>query len=1105
MEDPQPHYFNSLSEGTGCSMSVPRLCSKNVHHHLPKLKFSNYFTVPSVEELAAREYAEPGYCSKVRDFVIGCEGYGSIKFLGETDIRWLELDTIVCFRHQEVIVYPDESTKPCIGFGLNKPAEVCLLHIHPRNKATKGLACEGSELEIFVELLKQKTKSQGAKFISYDVSKQEWRFQVEHFSRFGLDDSDEDIEPKIDARDPLHMDVELGQDLVPASLDKNTERTMLWQSDRSYDDSEEMEAEGSPMHGLQHSALQTALPHSLPQQLRLDPMKMQQMKMLFFSSEDEADIPTLPKVSERVPFRLAHKARSPGAVDNTAPLNRAQRKDQLFPAEESPKQVLFSKHIMKLSPQSAWKHTPSHSPNSLGRHLGLQIEEGSPLKQSRLLLSHEGKKELSKFKKPKVGFESTLDATSCMYGKSGDVVDAALFLGRSFRVGWGPHGLLVHSGNPVGVEGLTLSSMVQIEKVALDACVRDSEGRIRDELIELQFISPLNLHMSFSKVVDGMDDQAAKIRLRFVQCRRDGLRGICDKYEDILVKQHAVEGLASSLRLVLRHQVMAWHLLSVLFSEKSAKREQMVQDAEELEMIDDMKVSSPVLDSDVAALVRRAEFSRWLQDSVRLAVQDEMRDLESKDHLKVLFAHLTGRQLDDGVQLAVSRGDVRLACLVSQAGSSMSMRRDISCQLEVWEKQGLDFSLIERDMVLLYKLLSGDIDGALEGRTIDWKRFLGLLMWYHLAPDTQIPDIIKSYSLLIEQGAAPPPIPMYVEEGTAHDLTSGQISTNSYDTIYHLMLLHASQGQNIVDTSKMFSSFSSTYDPLDHRMAWLQRGLLESIEAFAPAQMHILDMNFVAQLLSIGECHWAIYVALHMPPSVDYPGLHEKVVKEILNQYCEVFSTNELQQIFIAKELGVPEEWLHEALGMYWQYFGDVHKAIKHLLQSMQWQKAHLLLVTSVGATLFLAGDQEELLEIVTLLERHKMELDDWALSGGIYSDFYVLRNSFRSNDFTKKLGSFESKTAACKSFYNRLKESQHLWENRHWEAKNRVVYARMAHELTTLLLKESKAQTTLTDSSNLNLHNVLMDAPVPQDDQFYRLQGAASSFTSWLLQTVPR
>ena len=42
--------------------------------------------------------------------------------------------------------------------------------------------------------------------------------------------------------------------------------------------------------------------------------------------------------------------------------------------------------------------------------------------------------------------------------------------------------------------------------------------------------------------------------------------------------------------------------------------------------------------------------------------------------------------------------------------------------------------------------------------------------------------------------------------------------------------------------------------------------------------------------------------------------LFVKVVKEILNQYCETWSTSDSQQQFLKDDLGIPLEWLHEAL-----------------------------------------------------------------------------------------------------------------------------------------------------------------------------------------------
>ncbi|XP_004495518.1 nuclear pore complex protein NUP98A isoform X3 [Cicer arietinum] len=157
---------------------------------MPKLRRSDYFTLPRIHELAAKERAEPGFCSHVKDFVVGRQAYGSIKFLGVTDVRGLDLESIVQFNNREVIVYMDDSKKPPVGQGLNKPAEVTLLNIKCFDKKTGQQYTEGPRIEKYKEMLKRKAEDQGAEFVSYDPSKGEWKFRVNHFSVYKLVDED---------------------------------------------------------------------------------------------------------------------------------------------------------------------------------------------------------------------------------------------------------------------------------------------------------------------------------------------------------------------------------------------------------------------------------------------------------------------------------------------------------------------------------------------------------------------------------------------------------------------------------------------------------------------------------------------------------------------------------------------------------------------------------------------------------------------------------------------------------------------------------------------------------------------------------------------------
>ena len=61
---------------------------------------------------------------------------------------------------------------------------------------------------------------------------------------------------------------------------------------------------------------------------------------------------------------------------------------------------------------------------------------------------------------------------------------------------------------------------------------------------------------------------------------------------------------------------------------------------------------------------------------------------------------------------------------------------------------------------------------------------------------------------------------------------------------------------------------------------------------------------------SIGEILEIVQLNPHLD---DAPYIHEKLIREVLSQYCEIWSNNEAQRQYIV-ELGIPAEWIHEAL-----------------------------------------------------------------------------------------------------------------------------------------------------------------------------------------------
>ncbi|KAL1809510.1 hypothetical protein ACET3Z_026500 [Daucus carota] len=156
------------------------LVSSNVYGLMPKLKHSDYFIEPRVEELAIKESFEPGFCSHVKDFVVGHQRYGRIKFFGETDVRQLDVNSHIVFRNHEVILSMDENKKLPVGQGLNKPAEITLCNIKCFDKAGNQ-HINGPKVDKYREKLMKKAAEQGAEFVSYDPVQGEWKFRVKHF------------------------------------------------------------------------------------------------------------------------------------------------------------------------------------------------------------------------------------------------------------------------------------------------------------------------------------------------------------------------------------------------------------------------------------------------------------------------------------------------------------------------------------------------------------------------------------------------------------------------------------------------------------------------------------------------------------------------------------------------------------------------------------------------------------------------------------------------------------------------------------------------------------------------------------------------------------
>ncbi|TVU48240.1 hypothetical protein EJB05_07869 [Eragrostis curvula] len=1014
----------------------------------PVLGFSDYFTRPSIDELVEREAADPGYCSRVPNFIVGRTGYGQVRFLSDTDVRGLDLNKIVRFDRHCVVVYDDEANKPPVGHGLNKTAEV-VLQLYLK---------ELPEPSILDGLLRRRTKKQGARFVSFDSVNGKWKFEVDHFSRFGFADEDEE-------------DVAMDEAAVRQPI---------------------AEVRDPPSEGYEME-----LSHSLPAHLGLDPAKMQEMRMAMFSNdEDDEDM------EDGFPSDQRYLTRDRMSVDSPTSSAKGSRLKSLSPLNASSQKVSrrSGMHARK-EPQALLEYNVNSSdigPSSQGILMSGH-NKGLPVRMTKV-----------------EGFKLPAEQETPVAGKiyTNCVVDAALFMGKSFRVGWGPNGILVHSGSLVSSPGTGLSSVIHIEKVAVDKVVRDEKNKAKGELTELCFSDPMDLHKSLDHEFLETEADLFKLKLQKVVTNRFVLPDICRSYIDIIERQLEVSDLSMSSRVLLMHQVTVWELIRVLFSERAVGNQlETFGDDDQEGMALDKKEGSINIDPEALPLVRRADFSSWLQDSVCHRVQGEVGSLHDAQYLEHILLLLTGRQLDTATEVAASRGDVRLAILLSQTGGSMLNRSDIAQQLDLWKMNGLDFDYIEEERLKVYELLAGNIHAALQDSPIDWKRYLGLIMWYQLSPDTPLDIIIRSYEQFLGEGKVPYPVPVYIDEGPLDEALHWSPG-DRFDISFYLMLLHANQDEKFGLLKTMFSAFSSSYDPLDYHVIWHQRSVLEAIGAFSSIDLHLLDLSFVHQLLCLGKIHWAIYVILHMPHREDAPYIHEKLIREILSQYCESWSKDDAQRQYIV-ELAIPEEWMNEALALYLEYYGDQQGALKNFIECGNWKKAHTIFMTSVAHSLFLScnislchehqslifstlvsAKHEEIWNVISALENHKSQIADWDLGAGIYIDYYILKTSMQEESAIDDSDPLEKKNESCSSFFGRLNDSLLVWGSK-LPVEARACYSKMAEELCELLMNTPGAPDLYMGS-----FQTMLSAPVPDDHKSSYVQEAISVFTEILCST---
>ncbi|CAE1284537.1 NUP98 [Acanthosepion pharaonis] len=952
-----------------------------------------YYTLPSLEELA--DFVDENGNCFVKDFTIGREGYGSVFFPGMTNITGMNFDEIVHFRKKEVTVYPDDLKKPEIGLGLNKKAEITLDCVWPIDKTSRSPIKSSERLKMmrYEEKLENTTLRIGGTFLDYRPETGSWVFEVKHFSKYGLkDDSDEEEinanESKLKSVQQQNLSVQKqipsvtppgmpGNDLTKehGSDQKQPETTNgednLKSSAETIETRDELAAEDDAempdIFSTDYSADEALyvseskndksselFSHSLAVGLGVSSSNMQTMKASLFLTE--TDEPLGKDVEDRM-----ETSHNEGHMLKL--LNKTARKSSLSISGKSVKHCRLTKdvslgiHKSPLPrPQSDVIQILRFQPvNTYPKVVGMRIKQPIPVIKE-----------------------------SCMY-KMRSLVDASFFMGHSFRVGWGPTWTFVHSGMPVG----NATDPAQ-EKFSILTGMEKKVSVNTDWKVNLEKLNVSEFLTSKNPVVINQHKWMLENQLDHSSCVTENE---CPYFSPVsgteslniyaAMAEQDEENMSSLPDYEqVHHMRRCWDICVALWGNPIEFPSQ-VNDKTSYEYHQ----------------MRREAISRWISETEANAINSEIESnsFQKDGHLKSIMSYLSGRQVTEACASAQKAGDNYLSMLLAQAGGvNKSCKQLIEQQLDNFNTYGVG-EFISHERLKILSLLAGKMVLKIGNQTINvcegmnWRRALGLHLWYQCEPTSLIVEAVQMYDEAqignnIHGKYAKPPVPVYLEDDT-NDLDE---HSKIYDTCYHLLKLYANDAHSLEQT---LSPTTSTVNHLDYRLSWHLSEVLESLgyRHLSLYQKECIHVSFAAQLESIGIWEWAIFVLAHLEDSKR----REAAIKDCLGRHIRISSNEEYlsREQFIINRLGIPPKWVHHAKAIKAGYQIMPPEEAWHLLKSHNWNKAHKVILRHLAADAIINENhnylEKYLLELAPA-ERNSKILD-WTTGGAVYLNYINL------------------------------------------------------------------------------------------------------------------
>ncbi|CAB4060426.1 NUP98 [Lepeophtheirus salmonis] len=850
------------------------------------LNRNGYYTIPAMSELGSLVDGD-GNCF-IEGFTIGRNGYGNIYFPGVMNIVGMNFDEIVFIRHKEVTVYPDDEKKPALGDGLNRKAQVTLDKVWPIDKAKRQPISDPNRLLAmnYEDRLEKASIKLDARFVEYRPETGSWVFKVDHFSKYGLDDSDEEdnappliVKTSIDPNKKLKtLQLELrdqGSNLNTNGNNKmvaNLNEANLIRNNELSIDEEIMKRHTSTSildDGLNISKNNGVSPNHkdglvspMSQQLvtiNAQNDKVQMMKASLFDEDDEEDIDT-----EMMPLETANESLQP----KSRPIILEQR----TPSEVAP--------------------PLSHS--MIARGLG-GLTKGY---DNFVTLPSSGSSDRCKTIVPK--FYNKVPLSDSLLLEKYFIADTGSFMNRSFRCGWGPEWKIVNCGSSLDSIQASLDSVHAPFDVTVE---RFSNLFKRNEEVIKCLESWLSTSLENSEIFYGENGIPFFTSV-------DGVDTLNSYVKEANAQFDSYDSASSEFAKELKQAKEVWSLCEALWGDLDENMNELDSDSHKITM------------------QRRQALSRWLE----LAISSEKKDLledkmdtctKDTSSMGRILNLLTANKIIEACDQCHEDGNHFSALLMSQFGGGVAGSLVFN-QMDRWQEAHTD-RFIEKDMLRFFALVAGNpYWPASDGKTIntcedlDWKCAFSYHLWYLL------------FSGHTEFGVyASAPFPQY----------SGVDDGSAYDIAYHLLRLYCDRSHSL---ESLLSPITHSKDPLDFRLSWFINQALISLgyKHLNTIRQDDLTASFASQLENLSLWEWSVFVLLHL----SHGPKRESLIKDVICRGIRSCKDLDSKEEFLKEKLSIPTEWIADGKANWAAANCQFMDQSWYLLKAKRWNLAHEVL-----------------------------------------------------------------------------------------------------------------------------------------------------------------